>query len=379
MVPRALDTGLEFLVAITGSDGRIAVSKSNAKKTLTAEEGVIRSAGLFDLQVNGFNGVDFNDENITADDIDRAFSGMLETGVTTCLPTIITASEETLKRRLLSLDNAITKSQLGPLMAPGYHLEGPFLSPKEGYAGCHPPGDMVLPSRDLVRGLEKNLSRPILYVTIAPELEGAHEFIAWAASHHKIVGVGHSALKRNDLSSAVEAGAVISTHLGNGVAQILPRFDNPVLWQLSEDRILGAFIADGVHIPPEILKSFIRAKGVERSILVTDAIAAAKSSPGKYFLAGMAVDLNEKGAVHVSGSPLLAGSSLRMDQAVANIVKWGIADFRSALRMACANPMTLLGPICKAHGIELSLGEIVWGEDHHPRTVSLGSYEWHDN
>jgi len=373
--PRRLDTGADFLTVATDSVGRIVSVREKISAQSAKKEELVRSAGLVDLQVNGLNGVDFNDESITADDVDHALSGLLSTGVTTCLPTLITASAETLQKRLHALDAAVSRSTLGPLMVPGYHLEGPFLNPAKGYAGCHPPADMILPSIDLIKNLERGLARPILYVTIAPELEGALEFIEWAVETHKIVGLGHSALRRQDLSAAVKAGALISTHLGNGVAQIQPKFDNPILWQLSEDKIFGAFIADGIHIPREILKLFIRAKSIERSILVTDAIAAANSAPGTYFLAGMAVELNTRGIVHVAGSSLLAGSSLTMDRALANIVSWGIADFRSALRMGCANPMALLWPVCEAHGVTQGLGEIIWGRNHRPLSVSLGAYE----
>lgn len=370
--PKFLDTGAEILSIVTSADGQEVATRSSNQQ-FTPDRDFALTAGLIDLQVNGFSGIDFNSDSINADDVDQALGAMLATGVTTCLPTIITASKSLLQSRLSALDKAVSESRLGPRMVPGYHLEGPFLNPEPGYAGCHPPQDMLLPSIDLFRKLEQNLARPILYLTLAPELENARELISWAAGRHKIVGVGHSAVNREELSDAVDAGLQVSTHLGNGVAAILPKFDNPVLWQLSEDRLVGCFIADGIHIPAEILKSFIRAKGIERTVLVTDAIAAAGAPAGSYSLAGMAVESNDDGVVKLQDSPLLAGSSLRMDLAVANITKWGIADFRSALRMACANPLALLKPALKAHEISISLGEIAWGADCHPQSVSLGS------
>ena len=98
----------------------------------------MRSSGLFDLQVNGFAGVDFNDPALTADALDHALAAMLRTGVTACLPTLITAAPDALAARLVALDRAVAQSRLGKLMVPGFHLEGPFLNPAEGYAGCHP-------------------------------------------------------------------------------------------------------------------------------------------------------------------------------------------------------------------------------------------------
>ena len=130
----------------------------------------MRTAGLIDLQVNGFGGVDFNAETLTAEALDRALEAMLATGVTSCLPTIITAGAEELCARFQALDQAVLGSRLGPLMVPGYHLEGPFLNPGEGYHGCHPAQVMIPPDADLVQVLEQRLKLPILLITIAPEL-----------------------------------------------------------------------------------------------------------------------------------------------------------------------------------------------------------------
>lgn len=147
------------------------------------------STGMVDIQVNGFSGIDFNDAAITSKDMDIALLALLKTGVTCVLPTFITASFETLEKRFLALDTAISASKLGPLMVPGYHLEGPFLNPGDGYAGCHPAEDMQAASITFVERLESRLERPILYVTVAPEQEGAIEFIKWAVS--KEIGRAH--------------------------------------------------------------------------------------------------------------------------------------------------------------------------------------------
>ena len=373
--PRPLDTGAELLAVITTADGDI-IASGEVIPTPAVSEMPRRTAGLIDLQVNGFGGIDFNNDELHPDDMEQALSAMLATGVTTCLPTIITASAKELHSRLRALDNAVAGCRLGPLMVPGYHLEGPFLNPEAGYAGCHPPQYMIAPSIDFVRELEYGLSRPILYLTLAPELENAGSVISWAAQKGKIVGAGHCAPSRSDLASAVAQGIRISTHLGNGVPLTLNRSDNPILRQLAVDEMKASFIADGLHIPPETLKIFIRAKGIERSILVTDAVAAAASSPGRYHLGTMAVDLDQTGRVRAANGYFLAGSSLRLDRAIANIVNWGIADFRDALRMTCANPLTLLKPALEAYGIKVKLGEVHWDACNHPVLVNLGPLTW---
>src|SRR3954449_10738020 len=137
----------------------------------------MQSPGLIDLQVNGYAGIDFNDAALTPEALDHALCAMLRSGVTTCLPTLITADEITLTRRLAALDAAVAASRLGRLMVPGYHLEGPFLNPAPGFCGCHPADQMIAPTMELIDRLEAVLSKPILLLTIAPEREGALSFI----------------------------------------------------------------------------------------------------------------------------------------------------------------------------------------------------------
>jgi len=311
----------------------------------------MQNAGLFDLQVNGFAGVDFNSTAITSDALDHALDAMARTGVAHCLPTVITAPEGVLGDRLAALDRAVATSRLGPAMVPGFHLEGPFLSPEQGYAGCHPPAAMVAPDRALVERIEAGLVRPILLLTLAPERPGATALIGWATARGKVVALGHTAASSADIAAAVEAGAILSTHLGNGLRQMLPKFDNPMIAQLAEDRLWASFIADGIHIPPAALKVLLRAKGLERSILVSDATAAAAAPAGCYELAGMAIERAADGAVRLPGSATLAGSSLTLDQAVRNLVDWGFASPEAAVQLASDNPTALMAPALAAHGI----------------------------
>lgn len=371
---KVLDTGVEFLSVRTTDDGHtVSMDKANRAPA----EGPHVSAGLIDLQVNGFAGIDFNDDQVGPDDIDQALHAMLACGVTTCLPTIITASRNKMRSRMRALDRAVAASKLGPWMVPGYHLEGPFLNPMTGYAGCHPRPDMAEPTIDFVPEIECDLSRPILYLTLAPERPGAHAVISWAAEHGKIVGIGHSNLCSDELASAVALGARISTHLGNGVPQTLHRSDNVIMRQLAEDRLAASFIADGLHIAPHALKVYIRAKGIERSILVTDAVAPAQAASGRYHLGDLAVDLDDSGMVRAADEQFLAGSSLTLDRALLNLITWGIVDFRGALRMACANPLAILSPALQAHGIRHRMGEVLWSNDFRPVSVTMGKLGWH--
>ncbi len=302
----------------------------------------MQSAGLFDLQINGYAGVDFNDAGLTADALDHALHAMLRSGVTQCLPTLITATEAELLERFAALDRAVATSRLGPLMVPGYHLEGPFLSPEPGFVGCHPREAMVYPDPALAERVTRGLRRPVLLLTLAVERPGAEAVIAWAVQRGIVVSIGHSDARAPAVARAVTAGARMSTHLGNGLPQMLPKLDNPLMAQLAEDRLAAGFIADGVHVPRPALKAMLRAKGPERSILVTDAVAAAAAPPGRYGFAGMAIDAAADGTVR-NPAGALAGSALRLDQAVRNVVEWGMVGLDAAAALASANPAGLLG------------------------------------
>ena len=331
----------------------------------------MRTPGLIDLQVNGFAGVDFNSVTLTAEALDHALAAMLRTGVTTCLPTLITASEADLAARFAALDAAVAGSRLGQVMVPGYHLEGPFLNPAPGYAGCHPAEAMVPGDPSMLERLSARLKKPILLLTLAPERPGAEAVLEWARRHAVVVAIGHSAALLPDVTRAADLGATLSTHLGNAQPQPIPKFDNPLMAHLAEDRLSADFIADGIHVPPHALKVMMRAKGTARSVLVTDATAAAAAPTGIYDFAGMAIERSADGSVRVPGAPMLAGSSLELDQAVRNVVAWGIATRDEAVGMASANPARLVSRALSARGLTLAQAEIDWSEDLHPTDVSI--------
>jgi N-acetylglucosamine-6-phosphate deacetylase len=323
----------------------------------------MESAGLFDLQVNGFAGIDFNDEALTAQALDHALEAMLATGVTQCLPTLITATEEELRARFAALDAAVATSRLGPAMVPGYHLEGPFLNPLPGFCGCHPAAAMTPPDIGMVERLMAPLRRPIRLLTLAAELPGAGAFIAWAATQGIVVSIGHSDAGDAVVEKAAAAGARMSTHLGNGLPQMLHKLNNPIMAQLAEDRLSAGFIADGIHLPIPALRAMIRAKGPGRAILVTDAVAAAGALPGRYGFAGMTIVGGSDGSARTPEGAL-AGSALTLDRAVRNVVSWGITDAPGAIAMAASVPAQLLGLPAR--------GWVTWASDLAVASSGLG-------
>jgi len=329
------------------------------------------SDGLFDLQVNGYAGVDFNDPSLTAAQLDLALEAMLLSGVTQCLPTIITAFPEELAARFSALDQAVRSSRLGPVMVPGYHLEGPFLNPGDGYSGCHPQAAMTEPDAALVARIEDGLTRPILLVTLAPEREGAINFIAAMRRAGKTLAMGHSAAGFAQVRAAVDAGLAVSTHLGNGLPHILPKLENTLLAQLSEPRLAACLIADGHHLSPDALAAIIRLKGAENCILVTDAVLGAAADPGKYTFAGMGVERTHEGKMVQPGRTMLAGSALCLDQAIRNTMAWTGLGAETALAMASSAPRRALTRTMQHYGIAVEGGHVRWASDMTPMIERL--------
>jgi N-acetylglucosamine-6-phosphate deacetylase len=345
---------------------RIQDLRANATRAKRHPTGVgsMRTSGLLDLQVNGYGGVDFNSTALTADALDHALHAMLRAGVTHCLPTLITASEAELAARLHALDRAICTGRLGSIMVLGIHLEGPFLNPAPGYAGCHPAAAMMTPDAPMLDRITAGIRTPIRLLTLAPERPNALPLISWAGRRGIVTAMGHTAADHDTVRLAADAGLRLCTHLGNALPQPQPKFLNPLIAQLAEDRLNASFIADGIHIPPHALGVLLRAKGLLRSILVTDATAAAGTSPGRYEFAGMQIEHTADGSVREPGSPVLAGSALRLDQAVRNIVAWGFASAQQAIAMASTQPAAVLG-------VTLPQSTIMWDAGLMPRHISV--------
>ena len=230
---------------------------------------------------------------------------------------------------------------------------------------------MTDPDYAVVQTLEAGLTRPIVLLTLDPARAGALDFIRQARHAGKLVAAGHSAVTRAQVEAAAAAGASLSTHLGNGLPATLPKLDNTLMAQLAEDRMTATFIADGIHIPPYVLGVLMRAKGHRRCVLVTDATAAAAVGPGQYAFAGMMVERAADGTVRVPGAAMLAGSSLCLDDAVRNLVAWGLASAIEAIDMASATPGALLAPALAAHGLSWRPGALDWSEALRPTVLPI--------
>ncbi len=305
--------------------------------------------GFIDLQVNGYGGVDFNDPATTTEQIAQAIRKLWATGVTHLLPTVITGSHEHLATCFANLVKAADEFAEVAYATLGFHLEGPFISTEDGPRGAHPRAHARPPDWDEFMRLQDAARGGIRLITLAPEWEGALGFIEQAVKENIIVALGHTAATPQQIRDAISAGATMSTHLGNGSHAQITRHPNYIWEQLAADELHASFIVDGHHLPPAVVKCFLRAKGIARSILVTDAIAAAGCPPGRYRLGDVEVEMTQQGRVCLPGTPYLAGSAVQMHEAIANTVKFSDATLGGALQMATANPAELLG-LSETHG-----------------------------
>lgn len=297
----------------------------------------IEFPGLFDLQVNGFGGIDFNAPDLTADRVAEALARMRATGVTRCLPTLITSSFERFAAcaRVLSAvrDEAVA----------GLHMEGPYISPEDGARGAHPREHTAPASLDDFARRQDAAAGRIVLVTVAPEVPGALLLIERLVRDGVRVAIGHTDASPAQIRDAVAAGASMSTHLGNGCAQVLPRHPNVIWEQLAADPLFASFIVDGHHVAPSAVKAMIRARGVSQSILVTDAITAAGCPPGRYTIGGVTCELGADGRVSLPGTPYLAGSGVTMNLAIANTVRFTGLSIDEVIPMASTTPAGYLG------------------------------------
>ena len=244
-----------------------------------SESPAVRAAtslrGLFDFQVNGFAGVDFQSETITAQDLRRAVDALAHDGVGGIFLALITDAEDRLVRQFERITQLLELDPVAAAMIRGYHLEGPWLSPKPGYCGAHPRELMGPPSIAAFERLQRAAGGRIRLVTLAPEWPGSTDVIAYLTGRGVQVSLGHTAATEAEIDAAIAAGARFCTHLGNGVPLELPRHDNVVQRLLARDALTACFIPDGLHLPPFVLRNLVRAKPAGRVLFTTDAMAAA--------------------------------------------------------------------------------------------------------
>ncbi len=321
--------------------------------------------GLVDLQINGYLGHDFNHDPLCASTVVGASEALSSQGVTSYFPTLITNSEHAIRRAVRAINRASSCAGAGGIVA-GIHLEGPFISPEDGPRGAHDKAHVRPPDWAMFQRWQEAAGGSIRMVTLSPEWEGSLRFIERCVQSGVLVSLGHTGASPEQIADAIDAGARMSTHLGNGMHLVLPRHPNYLWEQLASDGLWASVIADGRHLPPSVLKVILRVKG-DKAILVSDAVCVSGLEPGEYELhIGGRVVLTPDGRLHLAEQPgLLAGSVITLPVAISYLVRNGLSSLADAWAMASTRPASAAG-LATAGGLEPGL----------PADVTL--FDWDD-
>ncbi len=298
--------------------------------------------GFVDLQVNGFKGVDFSSPALEERACREACRAVLQRGTVAFLPTLVT-SEEDVYRRNLPLIARVMKEDVFAGRLPGFHIEGPFISPRPGAVGAHKASWVRAPDLPLLERMQEWAGGRVRLLTIAGELEGADELIRGAVKLGIVVSLGHQTAAPEEVSRSAEAGATALTHLGNGMPGQVDRHRNALWAGLAEDRLGAMIITDGHHLPREVIKVIWRVKGAARTIVVSDAASVAGLAPGRYSWQGNEIELEPSGRLHDVKKGCLAGSSAMMLDCMNYLAGLKLATRDELWSVGFYNPLRLLG------------------------------------
>jgi len=331
---RGLDVRTGAVIEVTGSQ---VIEQVEEMIGADAAGLPVLAPGFIDIQINGFAGADYCAPAESMEAIAHSLRAQFSTGTTRCFPTVITGSPESMLGAIANLRRAKETLAEGPAME-GFHIEGPYISPDDGPRGAHPRQWVRRPDIEEFKRWQDAAGGFIKLITISPEWPEAPRYIEHAVSEGVVISIGHMNANAEQIANCVRAGATLSTHLGNGAHGEMRRHPNYLWDQLAEDRLNASFIVDGIHLGAAFLKVALRAKGIERSVLVTDAVMPAMCAPGPYTLGEVAVELRADESVVLRGGTRLAGSSLRMDRGVTKLMQIAGLSLIEALTMATVNP-----------------------------------------
>jgi N-acetylglucosamine-6-phosphate deacetylase len=308
------------------------------------EDDALLAPALVDIQLNGYAGVGVKSDDPDPEDLLRMARAVWATGVGSFVPTVTTDSRDRIAGGIRRVVSACAQDPRFALSVPGIHIEGPYISRDDGPRGAHPIEHVRAPDWDEYSRWQDAADGAIRILTLSPEWDGSASFIERVADTGVVVALGHTQATAEQIDDAVRAGAMLSTHLGNGAHSILPRHPNYIWHQLAEDRLWASFIADGHHLPAATFKAMLRAKTLDRAVLTSDAVMFAGMPAGTYGDDGaIAVDLLENGRVQLAGTPYLAGAGLPLVRGVENAVRFADIPLAAAWRLAAHNPARLLG------------------------------------
>ncbi|MEX2015764.1 MAG: amidohydrolase family protein [Candidatus Hydrogenedentales bacterium] len=331
------------LVDIAIDNGRVqSIKPAGRARADIGDRETYLAPPLFDIQVNGAFGIDLLSPDLRPEDVGELSRKLAAWGVGRWVPTVITAAPAHMERACRVIAEAMHDRAVKRAV-PGIHLEGPHISHEDGPRGAHDKRHVRPPDLRLFDRLMKAADGHILYTTLAPETPKAIPYIRAVVKRGVAVSLGHHAADADTIRKAADAGATLCTHLGNGLAPKLDRHNNPLWPQLADDRLSISLIADGHHLPPEVLRVFARVKGPGRTILTSDAVHVAGLKPGHYKLGDIPVELNTRGRVSLAGTQLLAGSALMLLQGVVHAAAHTELTLSQAVACASTVPAKLFG------------------------------------
>lgn len=302
----------------------------------------VLAPGFIDAQVNGYDGFDVNAPGLSPDVIIGLTRRLARIGVTTWTPTLVTAGEEALIERLAVIAAARRRDDRTARAIPDVHIEGPFISQHDGARGVHDPALVRPIDPDEVRRWQ-HTGAPIGIVTVSPHDEAAPAAIARIVALGVRVAIGHTHATPEQITAAVDAGATLSTHLGNGIEAVLPRHPNAIWTQLADDRLTAGFIGDGHHLPLETVEVLLRSKSVGRAFLVSDTTDIAGKAPGRHASSvGGTVELAADGRLSYPGTGYLAGSGVDLATAFRTVLQRTTLTLDEALKLVTSTPAGIL-------------------------------------
>jgi N-acetylglucosamine-6-phosphate deacetylase len=300
--------------------------------------------GFIDIQSNGYGGQEFSSPELTVEKVVEIAAVQAAFGVTQFCPTTTTASSATIVHALGTIAEACRQSAATAYCVAGIHLEGPYIAREDGPRGAHPLEHCREPDWDEFQRFQKAAQGRIRILTLSPEFPQAPEFISRVVQSGVVVALGHMAADSAQIRAAVDAGATLSTHLGNGAHRTLRRHPNYLWDQMAEDRLMASLIVDGHHLSPEVVQSLVRAKTPERCLLVSDLSGLAGLPPGRYATQMCDLEILADGRLVIAGQDqLLAGASRPIGAGVANVMRFAGVDLPTAVHMASHHPARLLG------------------------------------
>ena len=293
-----------------------------------------------DLQINGYMGVDFSAPDLTAEDFMTVADNIFKSGTGYFLPTLVTSSKDIYLRNLVIMAESVRKHGLTENI-PGVHLEGPFISRESGAVGAHIPEFVREPDIQFFDEIMERTDGFVKLITVAAEIKGMAEFISYASSCGVAVSCGHQMAAAEDLKKAADAGAKLLTHLGNGCPNKIDRHNNMIWSGMANDDLTAMIIADGHHLPIDVVKCIIRCKGVDKVIVTSDAAPVAGFPPGRYNCWNNDAILEPDGKFHNPAKGCLVGSSVCMHQCAEFLERNGFSETEIDC-MTISNPMKII-------------------------------------